>query len=826
MAGVAHARASSWCCWRQRVKHSALVGLGAAIILAACWFGAAPAQAQMVFPQRPQHQTTSPPRGEKSPMLVQATEIHYDYTNKRVSAVGNVQIYYNGTTVEADRVIYDETTKRVQAEGNVRLTEPDGKITYAEMMNLSDDFRDGFLDSLRLDTPDKTRMAAGRADRSNGNFTVFHNGVYTACEPCKDDPKKPPLWQVKAARMIHDESEKMMYFEDARLEFFGRPVGYMPYFSAPDPTVKRKSGFLMPHFESSSKTGIGIETPYYWALAPDYDMTFSPRITTKQGPLLRGEFRERLIDGAFSIRASGIYQLDKDAFLRTDGPPTPGYRNFRGSIETTGQFALTNKWTWGWDGILPTDSTFFQDYGLRTYQRGSNALLNGLTEGVSQLYLVGRGDRSYFDVRSIYYYGFSEADVQSQIPIIHPVLDYSYTFGDPLFNGELSYQVNLTSLSRASAAFDPITSSAYLNGTCAPINADPATKLPANCLLRGTPGTYSRFSAETQWRRSITDPYGQIWTPFVKLRADAASVSIQNDPGVANYFATGNSTELRAMPTAGLEYRYPFISVQSWGTQTVEPIAQVIVRPNEPSVGKLPNEDSQSLIFDDSNLFRVDKFAGWDRIEGGGRANVGLQYTMQFNRGGNINALFGQSYQLFGTNSFAIGDNTNTGLQSGLDTNRSDYVARVMYQPDRIFAFTTRFRFDHDTFDLQRFEAEGRASVDRWSLSVLYGDYAAQPLLGFLQRREGILTSASYKITANWLATGAVRYDLDAHQLAGTQFGINYIDDCLILALTYITNYTYSGNVTNDQRVMLQMSLRTLGGTAVSQTVSSTPAGL
>ena len=122
------------------------------------------------------------------------------------------------------------------------------------------------------------------------------------------------------------------------------------------------------------------------------------------------------------------------------------------------------------------------------------------------------------------------------------------------------------------------------------------------------------------------------------------------------------------MPTVGFEYRYPFIGVQSWGTQTIEPIAQIIVRPNEPNIGRLPNEDSQSLVFDDSNLFKVDKFAGWDRVEGGGRANVGLQYTAQFNRGGFVNVLFGQSYQLFGTNSFAVGDVTNTGLGSGLDT--------------------------------------------------------------------------------------------------------------------------------------------------------------
>jgi LPS-assembly protein len=599
----------------------------------------------------------------------------------------------------------------------------------------------------------------------------------------------------------------------------------MPYFSAPDPTVKRKSGFLMPVMNSSSSNGFGVEIPYYWALAPDYDLTFSPRLLTRQGVLLRAEFRQRLVNGAYSIRASGIYQLDKDAYLRDGSVPTPGYRDFRGSIETTGQFALSDKWTWGWDGIMPTDPTFFQNYGLRTYQRGSNFLVNGLTEGVSQLFLAGRGDRSYFDMRAIYYYGFSEADLQSQIPRIHPVVDYSYVFGQPVLGGELSYQTNFTSLSRTSPDFNPISPAAYTSGLCTLISADPAARVPSNCLLRGVPGVYSRLSGEMQWKRTITDSIGQVFTPFVKLRADVASVSVSNAAGVSNYIGTGDRTELRAMPTVGLEYRYPFISVQSWGTQTIEPIAQIIARPNEPRVGQLPNEDSQSLIFDDSNLFKIDKFAGWDRIEGGGRANVGIQSITQFNRGGSITTVFGQSYQLFGANSFAQGDNTNTGLGSGLDTPQSDYVARLSYQPDRIYSFTTRFRFDRNDLEVRQFEAEARASFDRWSVSALYGKYDAQPQLGFLDRREGILGTASVKLTQNWLATAQVRYDIDARSLAGTVFGVGYIDDCLILALNYITNYTYSGNVGTDRRIMFQMTLRTLGGTAISQGVGNSGSG-
>ena len=130
------------------------------------------------------------------------------------------------------------------------------------------------------------------------------------------------------------------------------------------------------------------------------------------------------------------------------------------------------------------------------------------------------------------------------------------------------------------------------------------------------------------------------------------------------------------MPTVGLEYRYPFINVQPWGTTTIEPIAQVIARPNEPYAGKLPNEDAQSMTFDTTNLFSVDKFSGYDRVEGGGRANVGVQTTTQFDRGGSVNALFGQSYQLFGLNSFAVHDMTNTALDCGLDKPVSDYVGQ------------------------------------------------------------------------------------------------------------------------------------------------------
>jgi LPS-assembly protein len=772
----------------------------------------APASAQG-FSYNPRPPRPAPvPTANDGQMLVQAVEVDYDYNSMRVSAVGNVQLFYNGTSVEADKVIYDQKTKRLHAEGNIRLTDAEGKITYANIMDLSDDYRDGFVDSLRVDTADQTRMAATRADRSSGNYTVFENGVYTACAPCKDDPKKPPLWQVKGARIIHDQTDKMLYFENAQLEFFGVPMAYLPFFSTPDPTVKRKTGFLMPAFSEATTYGYAVETPFYWAIAPDYDATFTPRFTSRQGVLLQGEFRQRLINGSYQIRAYGIDQLDQNAFAGL-----PGDRQFRGGIDTKGQFALNDKWVWGWDGVLLSDYYFFSDYRLAQYKDPLGSFLSLPTEAISQLYLTGVGNRSYFDARTIYYLSFS--GFQEQVPVIHPVVDYSNVFNYPIFGGEVSYKTNFTSLTRNTAAFDPITTLANTNSLCVTASADPMARLPTQCLLRGIPGTYTRLTAEAQWRRSFTDSAGQIWTPFASVRADAVDASISNQPGVSSFLPVGDTQALRVMPTVGLEYRYPFINVQPWGSTTIEPIAQVIIRPNEPYAGKLPNEDAQSLVFDTSNLFNVDKFSGYDRVEGGGRANVGVQATTQFDRGGAVKVLFGQSYQLFGLNSFAVADVTNTGLDSGLATPKSDYVGSVSYSPNRTYTFSVRTRFDQATLNVQRFEAEGRASFDRWSVSLLYGDYAAQPDLGYLTRREGLLGTASVKLAANWVATGAARWDLEANKLNQYIVGAGYVDDCFVLAANYVTSYTYSAGTTPpvlSHAFMLQIGLRTLANTAAS----------
>ena len=182
-----------------------------------------------------------------------------------MSAVGDVELYYQGRTLQADRVTYDRNSGRVFAEGNARMTDANGTVITGDRFELTDDFKTA--SSIRCGSSRRSRDSAGRPrpisprrapSAIEGETMVFERGTYTACEPCKEHPERPPLWQVKAARIIHNNGERTIYYENATLEFCGIPVAYIPYFWSPDPTVKRKTGFLAPHYIASSALGTGV----------------------------------------------------------------------------------------------------------------------------------------------------------------------------------------------------------------------------------------------------------------------------------------------------------------------------------------------------------------------------------------------------------------------------------------------------------------------------------------------------------------------------------------------------------------------------------------
>ena len=267
---------------------------------------------------------------KKRPMVVEANSVVYDDKAHSVTAEGDAQIYYKGKVLEADRVTYFKDTGRVLAEGSVKLTDSDGSITHADKMELTGDFKQGFVDTVRADTKERTHLSATRSEKIDADTTVFHKGTYTACPSCAEHPDRPPLWRLRAEKITHKNNEQMLYYENAWLRALRLPIAYLPYMSAADPSVTRQSGFLAPRISYHTTTGFGFGTPYFCAISPNMDVTLTPSYLTKQGALGEIEFRHRLENGYYTIQATGIHQQDDSVFA---GPALgAGDRTNRGEV--------------------------------------------------------------------------------------------------------------------------------------------------------------------------------------------------------------------------------------------------------------------------------------------------------------------------------------------------------------------------------------------------------------------------------------------------------------------------------------------------------------
>ncbi|MHA1547129.1 MAG: LPS-assembly protein LptD, partial [Alphaproteobacteria bacterium] len=287
---------------------------------------------------------------QDSPVLLEADSLSYDSASQTVIAAGNATVYYGDYTVRADRITYDRSTDTVIAFGNVKITEPGGNVVLAESFTLRDQLREGFIRSVNVLLTENAHIQAASGQRTGGNVTEFDDAIYTACKRCEEHPDRPVAWQLRAVKVRHDQVAKTVEYEDVTFEVFGVPIAYFPYFKHPDPSVKKQSGFLVPQFISSDFLGFGARIPYFWNLAPNYDITFRPLVSSKQGVLFDAEWRHRLDQGYYTFRPTFIWQAN---------PPSvaPGNERFRGAIQTKGRFDINEYWRWGWDATLTTDET-------------------------------------------------------------------------------------------------------------------------------------------------------------------------------------------------------------------------------------------------------------------------------------------------------------------------------------------------------------------------------------------------------------------------------------------------------------------------------------
>jgi LPS-assembly protein len=826
------------------------LAIGAAAVLV----GSSPIFAQSATSPPPASAQTHDP----DKLYVDADDLLYDKDNSTVTATGSVVMYYKNRILQADRVVYDRVNKRVRADGHAKFTDEHGNITYAPSFDLTDDFASGFANGAQMLSTDKTRFTSPRVERSAGTMTTMDRATYTACEPCKAHPEWPPEWQVRAVRITEDQQTHTIYFENAWLDIFGIPVIYVPYMSAPDPTVTRKSGFLPPSYTNSTTLGYGVTVPYFLDLAPNYDLTITPSYYTNQGAALDLEWRHRIENGEYTITLSGIDQSHPSVFIDD--------QRFRGSAQSQGKVYLNDKWTVGWDLTLLTDRYYITDYKLLTIDPSTYFF----QDIVSQIYLRGQDGRGYFDLSAYSFEStFAYLD-ERQEPVAAPVLDYQRTFPiDPKthngIGGEISVELNAANIDRTEALYQSVgaqkfDTSSNLYSVCTDYTPGRTTN---NCLLRGIAGDYARATTQISWQSKYVDPLGEVWKPFIFGRVSGEGTDLNTSdsyfygtPGVASTngntipnsgqtaFFNGQSSGAAAtgMAGVGIEYRYPFVSNSYFGQQTITPIGQLIVRPNEVVPKLQPNEDAQSLVFDTSNLFAWDKYSGYDRVEGGTRFNYGLDYTDNLPDGGHAQIMGGESIQLAGQNSYTIADAANTGLDSGLDRMYSDFVAGETLQPfSAPVSFTTRQQFDPVTFNMNRFDGVVSAHFGEFGVNVDYARYAAQPELGWPHPREGVTASASYKPKNGFFVNGSITLDMSRHyyDVAGentSQFlatgytlGAGYETTCTTFSALY-ANYVSDPLSTvvgvpaptaRSQIVMFQLTLRTLGDIKASETVSS-----
>ena len=366
---------------------------------------------------------------EDIPILLTADKVVYDRELGVITASGNVEVSQADRVLMADSITYDEKADVLTASGNVTLLEIDGEVLFARYMELSGDLKDGIIEDLGLIFTDGSRFAASGARRSDARIIELRNAVYSPCRLCIVDPTRPPLWQIRAVKVIHDKNERTVEYRDAWLELWGIPVAYTPYLLHPDPTVNRRTGFLTPSIGTSSDLGVVVRVPYYVDIAPDKGLTLIPMLTTEEGPVLAAEYRQRLRDGELQVEASITADSEDDV---------------RGHIFSKGRFDLDETWRWGFDVNRTTDDTYLRRYGF-----GLGPTLFGFDNTLTtRLFAEGFRNRNYMSANAFAFQGLRVDDDPGRTPLVLPLLDFNHVGEADRFGGRTSLDVNLLALTR------------------------------------------------------------------------------------------------------------------------------------------------------------------------------------------------------------------------------------------------------------------------------------------------------------------------------------------------------------------------------------------
>ncbi|MGG7644169.1 LPS-assembly protein LptD [Rhodovulum sp. YNF3179] len=450
------------------------------------------------------------------PATLVADRVDFDAERQRLVAAGDVEFLYQGARLTAARVVYDGETDRISLEGPLTLDDGAGVVIVSEMAELSTDLQNGILTGARMVLQRRLQMAAAEIRRVDGRYTQLDRTVASTCRICPGS--ETPIWQIRAARITHDQQERQLYFENAWFDLYGVPIAYLPRLRLPDPTVARATGFLVPEFRTTDILGSGVKIPYFITLGDHADLTFSPYLTTTSSTTLEADYRHRFVKGELDFSAA----LTTDEL--TDDP-------LRGYFFADGRFDLGRGFTGVFDIELTSDPGYLLEYGYSDKDRLDSAFR-----------LTRTRPDDHIAAEIIGYQSLRESESNETIPIAVGRVVQSRRFTPGWIGG----QAELT-----------FAAEGYFR------QSDDDGDAGRDAL---------RTTAAADWRRNWTLANGMVVSAIGGARADL--YTIRHDSAY-------DATETRLTPLAAVELRWPWLRQQGGVAHVIEPVAQLVWSPEE-----------------------------------------------------------------------------------------------------------------------------------------------------------------------------------------------------------------------------------------------------
>ncbi len=695
-----------------------------------------------------------------------------------VLAEGAVEARYKGRVVRAESLDYDTITGVVTAKGHVQIVQPDGAVQFADQIQMDKSMSEGFALGFSTRLTGDVKIAAARTVSRGAGLTEFDNVIYTPCEVCATRGSQP-TWAIRARRVFENKKAKTLAFHDAVVELKGVPVLYLPTLPAADPSVDRKSGFLIPNVTISGIRGFSWEQPYYQVISTSQDLTLTPQINGRVNPFLNAEYRLRTYSGLTDLRVG--YTYDQNF---TSGGDKFGADTSRSYILGSGQYQLDPAWSWGFTAERASDPLIFDKYSVQDVfvNRGLYAVDDRRL--ISQIDAVRQDANSYLSIAAIAVQGLRTTDIQSTIPLIAPLIEARWEDPTAILGGRLRVAGSVVVLAQ--------------NQSVATVGLSGQPILPGVDDRRAT--------AQADWQTTITLKNGVRIQPFLDLRGDVYNVTsvpvTTSDNGVNTVLngKTGGITLPRGFAMTGATITYPLIKQQGNTTYILEPIALISIANIQQHDRRIPNEDSTDFELDPTNIFQPNSSPGYDIYDGGQSITVGGRATVILDDGRTGSVMFGQRFA-------AESDHIIRGY-TGLRSANSDYVFgadTTLIGGLRMFA---NLRLSDQALTVDRLESGVSFSAPRIDGYIAYLQEPKTPL-GVALTSVDVRGEAFF--TKHWgVSTYAV---VDGGRWRESDFGLVYRDDCIRVEVLYRHDQTFNGTLGPTTSVLLRLSLATLGTT-------------